>query len=143
MVKGYGQAQYLKTQVTTVDGGKLIVLLYEGAIKFLRKAQESIEAKDIKQRHNSIMRALNIIDELRNSLNFSQGGEIAKNLQALYLFMNRHLTLANAKNDPKMIQEVINLLASLKEAWETIASRPEVKRVSPQQPAGPPPGIRT
>jgi flagellar protein FliS len=140
MVKGYGQAQYLKTQVTTVDGGKLIVLLYEGAIKFLRKAQESIEAKDIKQRHNSIVRALNIIDELRNSLNFSQGGEIAKNLQALYLFMNRHLTLANAKNDPKMIQEVINLLASLKEAWETILTKPEVIKSSAKSSA--PTGIR-
>jgi flagellar protein FliS len=140
MVKGYGQAQYLKTQVTTVDGGKLIVLLYEGAIKFLRKAQESIETKDIKQRHNSIVRALNIIDELRNSLNFSQGGEIAKNLQALYLFMNRHLTLANAKNDPKMIQEVINLLASLKEAWETILTKPEVIKSSAKSSA--PTGIR-
>lgn len=91
--------QYQKTQVTTVDSGKLVVLLYEGAIKFLRKSQEGIAEKDIEERHNNLMRALDIIDELNNSLNFSQGGEIARSLRTLYDFMRGHLTSANIKND--------------------------------------------
>jgi flagellar secretion chaperone FliS len=127
---GYGQNQYLKTQVTTVDGVKLIVLLYEGAIKFLLSAQEGIREKDIVKRHNNIYRVLDIIAELRNSLNFSQGGEIATSLNALYQFMEGHLMTANIQNDAQMIQEVVNILSSLKEAWQTIASRPEVRKAA-------------
>jgi flagellar protein FliS len=127
---GYGQNQYLKTQVTTVEGVKLIVLLYEGAIKFLLSAQEGIREKNIVKRHNNIYRVLDIILELRNSLNFSQGGEIAKSLNALYIFMEGHLITANIQNDAQKIQEVVNLLSSLKEAWETIASRPEVRKTT-------------
>ncbi len=140
MIKGYGQNQYLKTQVTTVDGGKLIVLLYEGAIKFLSKALDGIQEHDTVKRHNHIARVINIIEELKNSLNFSQGGEIAHSLNALYLFMNRHLTTANIKNDPKMVQEVIHILSSLKEAWETVVSKPEAIKPSAKTPA--PTGIR-
>ncbi len=135
---GYGQNQYLKTQVTTVDGVRLIVLLYEGAIKFLLTAQEGIGEKDVVKRHNHINRTLDIITELKNALNFSQGGEIAKSLNALYLFMQRHLTMANIENDAQKVQEVINILSSLKEAWEAIASRPEVRKTTeaPAQPKG-------
>ena len=127
---GYGQNQYLKTQITTVDGLKLVVLLYEGAIKFLLSAQEGIREKDIVKRHNNIYRVLDIVAELRNSLNFSQGGEIATSLDALYLFMDRHLMTANIQNDVQKIQEVVNILSSLKEAWEAIASRPEVRKAT-------------
>ena len=127
---GYAENQYLKTQVTTVDNLRLVVLLYEGAIKFLLKAQEGIQEKDVAKRHNQIGRALDIIMELKNALNFSQGGEIAKSLNALYLFMQNHLTTANIQNDTQKVQEVINILSSLKEAWETIASRPEVRKTT-------------
>jgi flagellar protein FliS len=127
---GYGHNQYLKTQITTVDGLKLIVLLYEGAIKFLLSAQEGIREKDIVKRHNNIYRVLDIIVELRNSLNFSQGGEIATSLNALYLFMERHLITANIQNDGQKIQEVVNIFSSLKKAWEAIASRPEVRKTT-------------
>jgi len=140
MIKGYGQNQYLKTQVTTVDGGKLIVLLYEGAIKFLSKALEGIQAHDTVKRHNHIIKSINIIEELKNSLNFAHGGEVAHSLHALYLFMIRHLTTANMKNDPQMIQEVINILSSLKEAWETVASKPEAIKSSAKTTA--PTGMR-
>lgn len=140
MTKGYGQNQYLKTQVTTVDGGKLIVLLYEGAIKFLSRALDGIQEHDTVKRHNHIVRVINIIEELKNSLNFSRGGEIAQSLNALYLFMIRHLTTANIKNDPKMVQEVLNILSSLKEAWETVVSRPEAIKSSAKTSA--PTGIR-
>ena len=135
---GYGHNQYLKTQVTSADGLRLIVLLYEGAIKFLLTAQEGIREKDVVKRHNHINRTLDIIAELKNSLNFSQGGEIAKSLNALYLFMQRHLTMANIENDAQKVQEVINILSSLKEAWETIASRPEVRKTTetPEQSKG-------
>jgi flagellar protein FliS len=78
--------------------------------------------------------------ELKNALNFSQGGEIAKSLNALYLFMQRHLTVANIENDPQKVQEVVNILSSLKEAWEAIASRPEVRKTT--EPSSQSKGVR-
>lgn len=137
---GYGQNEYLKIKVSTSDGVKLIVLLYEGAIKFLLNAQEAIREKNIVKRHNNIYRVLDIIVELRNSLNFSLGGQIATSLNALYLFMERHLITANIQNDAQKIQEVINMLSSLKEAWEAIASRPEARKTT--QAPGQSKGIR-
>lgn len=130
---GYGQNQYLKAQVTTADSVKLVVLLYEGAIRFLLKAQDGLKERNVVQRHNHIQKALNIIEELKNSLNFSQGGEIAHSLNTLYVFMDKHLTEANMKNDSQKIQEVINILSSLKEAWETVASKPEALKASSQK----------
>ncbi len=137
---GYGQNQYLKAQVTTADSVKLVVLLYEGAIRFLLKAQDGLKERNVVQRHNHIQKALNIIEELKNSLNFSQGGEISHSLNTLYVFMDKHLTEANMKNDSQKIQEVINILSSLKEAWETVASKPEALKASAQNPQ--PMGIR-
>ena len=130
-MQNYALNQYQKTQVTTVDSGKVVVLLYEGAINFLRKSQEGIVEKDIEKRHNNLMRALDIIDELNNSLNFSEGGEIAISLRTLYDFMYGHLTSANIKNDPQMIQEAVSMLSSLKDAWEEVASNPEINRPEP------------
>ena len=139
-MQNYGQSQYLKTQVTTVDNLQLVILLYEGAIKFLRKAEEGIEEKNIEKRHKHINQALDIINELRNSLNISQGREIAESLAALYLFMTNHLIMANIKNDRHSIKDVVKILADLKEAWETIATKPEIKKQMANQPK--PLGIR-
>jgi flagellar secretion chaperone FliS len=124
----YGQNQYLKTQVATVNNLQLVVLLYEGAIKYLRQAEEGIEEKNIEKRNNNIQRALDIIDELKNALNLSQGGEIARSLLALYLFMNNHLMMANIKNEAGKIQEVCKMLSSLKDAWQAVASQPDLKK---------------
>ncbi len=131
----YAHLQYKKTQITTVDRRRLVVLLYEGAVNFLIKAREGIEEKNIEKRHNNINRTLAIIDELKNALNFTQGDEIAKALDALYSFMHRHLVSASIKNDPHMITEVINILSDLNEAWKAIASDPELAKISQDPPA--------
>ncbi|MDY6973956.1 MAG: flagellar export chaperone FliS [Thermodesulfobacteriota bacterium] len=127
-MQNYAQDQYVENQIMTADGGKLVVLLYEGAIQFLNKARDGINESNIEQRSNNIMWALDIIDELRNSLSLSEGGEIAKSLNSLYLFMQKHLISANIKSSAQMIQDVLNMLLSLKEAWEEVASNPEIDR---------------
>ncbi len=131
--------EYNKNAITTVERRKLVVLLYEGAINFLKRAQQGIREDDPEKRHNNIMRALDIIDELRGALSFSQGGEIAPSLNSLYLFMRRHLTSANMKNDLQMIQEVETMLASLNEAWKAVATDPDLTKLNsdyPQQVRG-------
>lgn len=123
----YGQQQYKKTQVATVDRGRLIVLLYEGAISFLTKAKACLDERDIPTATNLINRAQDIIDELNASLNMDQGGDIATNLRRLYLFMSDQLVRAKVKNDNSCLEEVIRMLTTLNEAWRQAIATPEAQ----------------
>jgi len=131
-MNGYGQRQYRHTQVTTTDKGRLIVLLYEGAIRFLHQARECAEAGDVAGKCNYINRALDIIAELNQSLNMNEGGELSTNLRRLYLFWSEHLIQAKIKKDTKQIDEVIQMLSSLNDAWSTVASQPEAQDAVPK-----------
>lgn len=131
----YGQTQYRKTQVATVDRGRLIVLLYEGAISFLTKAKASLDDGDVPTTANLINRALDIIDELNASLNLEQGGEIAANLRRLYLFMSDQLVRAKIRKEAEPVVEVIRMLVTLNDAWRQAVASPEAQEVLKRQPA--------
>lgn len=133
----YGQNQYRKTQVATVDRGRLIVLLYEGAISFLIKAKACLHEGDIPGSASLINRAQDIIDELNASLNLEQGGDIAFNLRRLYLFMGDQLVRAKIKADTGPMEEVIRMLVSLNDAWREAVAKPEAQEVLGRQ--APPP----
>lgn len=112
---------YQDNAVTTQSSGRIVVMLYDGAIKFLKLAVKEIEAKNPEAKGIYITKALDIIYELNTVLDMKAGGEIAQNLRSMYMFMIQHLTKANLKQDVKMIQEVINLLEELNEGWRAIA----------------------
>ena len=111
---------YQQAAVTTQSRGRLIVMLYDGAIKFLKLAIRELEAGNYAAKGQYINRAQDILNELNAVLDMEAGGEIAQNLRGLYLFMNRHLGQANARRDPRMIQEVITLIEELNQGWKTI-----------------------
>jgi flagellar protein FliS len=115
-----GVEAYQENAVTTQSKGRLIVMLYDGAIKFLKLAIKEIQAKDPEAKGEYISKAIDIIFELNTVLDTEAGGEIAMNLRKLYLFMGRHLTEANAKQDIGKIEEVINLLEDLNQSWKAI-----------------------
>lgn len=106
-------------QVGTASQGRLILMLYDGALKNLRSAQNSIIHKDINGAHNSLIKAQDIIRELNITLN-TDAGEIAHNLRNLYLYMLKCLVEANVAKDTGKVEEVIELLSTLKEAWDSI-----------------------
>jgi flagellar protein FliS len=133
----YGQNQYRRTQVNTVDRGRLIILLYEGAISFLNKAQHSIQQDDIAGASVLINRAQDIIDELNAALNMELGGEIAQNLRRLYMFMNDQLIQAKIKADLNPIKEVIRMLGSLNDAWREAVVKPEAQEILNKQSSRP------
>ncbi|HEW79533.1 MAG TPA: flagellar export chaperone FliS [Phycisphaerales bacterium] len=116
-----GLAAYQETSVTTQSKGRLIVLLYDGAIKFMKLAIKELEAGNYEAKGQYITRAQNIINELNAVLDTDAGGEIAANLRKLYSFMNTHLSEANTKRDPQIIREVITLAEELNESWKAIA----------------------
>jgi len=117
-----GVAAYQQTAVTTQSKGRLIVMLYEGAIKFMKLAIKEMEAKNYEAKGRYLAKAQDIIDELNAVLDMEAGGEIASNLRQLYLFMVRRLSEANIKCDPQRVREVIALMEKLNEAWKAIAS---------------------
>lgn len=111
----------LETGVIAASPNQLIVMLYEGAISAARQAIIHMQHQDIAQKGHMISKAVLIIESgLRLSLDKKAGGEIALSLDALYVYMTQRLTMANIKNQPELIEEVIRLLADLKGAWEAI-----------------------
>ena len=121
---GYKQHnQYNQVQIKTANKGKLIVMLYQGAIRFMNRALLLIEKKDMEGKGNSLIRAQDIILELLYSLDQSlldQGDELALNLQRLYLYSYRRLVHANVHMDTEAIDEVIKLMQNLLQAWEQV-----------------------
>ena len=119
---------YQKTNVNTASPGKLVVLLYEGAIKNLSSALRlfnpdgKIEAGNIEQFGIHIQKAQAIITELQVSLDMEKGGEIAKNLLSLYVFFNEQLTDAVIYHDKTKIQPVLTMLSDLADSWRKIAN---------------------
>ena len=113
---------YQDAAVTTQSKGRLIVLLYDGAIKFMKLAIKELEAGNLEAKGKYIARAQDIINELNAVLDIERGGEIATNLRKLYSFMNDRLSQANIKRDPEIIREVIKLAEELNQSWKAIAS---------------------
>ncbi|MHC4075679.1 MAG: flagellar export chaperone FliS [Planctomycetota bacterium] len=115
-----GVETYQETSVTTQNKGKIVVMLYDGAIKFLKMAIKEIEAGNAEEKGKYISKAIDILFELNAVLDTEAGGEVAENLRKLYLFMGRHLTEANTEQDIGKINEVIKLLEELNQGWKVI-----------------------
>lgn len=133
---------YLATQVETTTQGELLIMLYEAAIKFLKRAKIEIDNKDFAKKGVYISKAMAIIHELTESLNKEKGGEITPKLSSLYQFCTSHLIKANIRLDKKKIDEVIQILDGLRSAYAQIVPMVEGKVSAPveqagQQPAAP------
>jgi flagellar protein FliS len=112
---------YAQSSVLTASREQLVVMLYDGAIRFLRQSAEAMRAGQIEQSRNRMRRAEAIIDELNGSLDMSYG-EVPARLRSIYLFCKRHLIHANVRQEPEAIEAVVRLLAELREAWDQIAN---------------------
>jgi flagellar protein FliS len=125
---------YRETQIKTATPGKLILMMYDGAIKNLNQSLQDMD--DEHRRYdsisNSLIKAQDIIAELMISLDFDRGGEISKNLFGLYVFMNRRLLDGNIKKDKAPLEEVRTLLMELRGAWAEVADKAGVTAGSNQ-----------
>jgi flagellar protein FliS len=119
-----GLSTYRQTQVQSRTPLELVVMLYDGALKFLHQARAAIERGDIAARRDASSRALAIINELQSTLNMAEGGEIARRLDELYGFANARILQAAADNSVVPLDEAIRVLGMLRESWVTIASPP-------------------
>ena len=127
-----GVQSYRKTNITTSDPAKLIIMCYEGAIDSLKLAKEKIREKDYEKKAKAIIKAQDVIDELICSLDLEKGGAIASNLSSLYNYMLRRIVYGDVHRDMSAIDEVIGMLNELLSAWREVASKPE-SQVQPEQ----------
>lgn len=118
-----GYVTYREIGVKTASQGKLVVMLYEGAISNLDKAIAlvkeggKIAPADIESYGNYLQKAMDIIAELEASLNMDEGGDIAKNLMSLYVFFNKRILAATMSHGAKELSDVRGMLSELKDSW--------------------------
>ena len=124
------QNAYKKAAVNTLDQNKLIIMLYDGAIKNANFAVEYMKSGEIEKVHDSLIKTKNIVTELLATLNMEHGGEIAKNLKSLYSYMFSLLIEANMEKKSEPVLNVIDLLKELRGAWVQIREKkkPEEKK---------------
>ncbi len=115
-----GISTYQDSTISTQSKGRLIVMLYDGAIRFLKLAIMEMENNNYEAKGRYINKTLDIINELNVVLDMDAGGEIATNLRQLYNFMNNRLAEANIKCDAELVREVIKLLEELNRGWKAI-----------------------
>ena len=120
MINAYLAKHYQMTEVNTADQKRLILMCYEGAIERLQKGKERILDNRPDERTTHLSKAREIITELQCALNFEKGGQIAKNLNAIYTYILKRIFEADVKNDISAIDEVLVMLRDLKSAWEYI-----------------------
>jgi flagellar protein FliS len=121
----------IETGVVAANPHKLIVMLYEGAIAASQSALIHMQNNAIADKGVALSKAIMIIENgLRISLDKKAGGEIAASLDALYEYMSNRLYMANLKNQPQLVREVIQLLTELKTAWAEIAKPPTPVSIS-------------
>ena len=120
---------YKETHIKTASGGKLIILIYDEAVRQLNYAIEILESGDPKLDtvSNAIIKTQDLITELMVSLDFEKGGEIAGNLFSLYMFFNKQLMEANVKKDVDILKKVHSYVADLREAWQQVITKTSVK----------------
>lgn len=116
-------ANYLKSQIETASPTALILMLYDGALKFLKRARIGFSEMDFEIINNSLVRTQAIVSELMLSLDMEQGGEIARNLFSLYVFINKNLSLANVEKEEKHLAICEELLGKLRETWDEMMKR--------------------
>jgi len=111
-------------EIKTATPEMVIVKLYEGALRFIRTARSHQESGDVAGRATAIAKTLAIVNELQHSLNLEEGGEIARNLDALYFYVTDRLLEANVRGTVQPLDDVSGVLSTLNEAWVEISRRP-------------------
>ena len=113
----------VRTGIDSASPHRLIQMLLEGALDKIAVAKGYMERGDIQPKGAQIGAAISILEGLKASLDKEKGGEIAQNLEDLYIYMERRLFEAHAGNDTSLLDEVSDLLKQIKEAWDAIADQ--------------------
>ncbi|HHT96826.1 MAG TPA: flagellar export chaperone FliS [Clostridiales bacterium] len=112
--------KYLETSTLSASSHELTTMLYTGALKNLNLAKMNIVSKDVNKAHEHLIKAQNIIEKLRTTLDLRAGGDIAAGLDSLYEYMIYTLINANMNKNIELIEEVVGYVEELRETWKQI-----------------------
>ncbi|HEY3862383.1 MAG TPA: flagellar export chaperone FliS [Verrucomicrobiae bacterium] len=130
---------YRKVATQTATAGQLVLMLYDGALRFLEKAITGFEYTDPQMFNqtinNNIVRAQAIIHEMNASLNMQGGGEVASNFRRLYNYFYRRLTEANRAKQKEPVEEIIGRLRVLRDSWAEMLRNGGESRADVEAPA--------
>jgi len=115
------RAAYQQSSVLTATPGQLVVMLYDGARRFLFQASSAMREGEVTVAHQRLRRAEDILSELLATLDHERGGDIASHLQGIYVFCLAELNKARVERDADKIDWVHRQLSELREAWAQIA----------------------
>lgn len=132
-MKNNAYQKYKSTAVQSASKEKLLLMLYEGAIKFTKLAVKACNEKKIADKGYNIGRAYDIIMELNNTLDHKIGGEIASNLEQLYMFIMEQYTRANISGNPKHLEDSLIVLENLYDGWKLAIEKLKKDQESSQQ----------
>jgi flagellar secretion chaperone FliS len=118
-----GAQAYYQTQIQSRSPLELVVMLYDGALRFLQQTVDAMERGDLVAKRDSLSRAMAIVTELHGMLDLEQGGEVAASLDSLYTYMIERISTANEQRDPAPLVEVMRLMTGLRDAWSQIAQQ--------------------
>ncbi len=115
---------YKETNIKTASPVKLVIMLYDEALRQIDTAIELMEQGDkrLDRVNNAIIRAQDMVTELTVSLDFEKGGDIARNLNNIYFYFNQQLLDANIRKKPELLKPVRKLMAELRDAWQQISA---------------------
>ncbi len=125
----YKSSVYREVSITTSSQTQLIVMLYDGAIRFLRRGIEAIESSNIEAKAAASDRALAIVQHLHLSLDMDRGQEISANLERLYSFVIAQITEGSSGLQPRKLEEAIKVLDTLRSAWAEVAQQERAESV--------------
>ncbi len=122
MAYGNQAQEYRKNAVLGASPAQLVVMLYDGALRFIEAGRAAMRAKDITRQNEALQRAQKIVSELLSTLDHDKGGEIATNLANLYYFVLSSLMEANIHDKEEPLDAASATLRELREAWVQIAA---------------------
>ncbi|AZZ35789.1 flagellar export chaperone FliS [Bdellovibrio sp. qaytius] len=115
--------KYKQTSITSASREQILLMLYEGAIKFTKLSIAAAEQKKIAERGQNLMRAYDIIMELQVSLDHKVGGEVAKQLDQLYTFVLDQYTKMNISGDIEAAKAALKVIENLYEGWKVAVEK--------------------
>ena len=118
MLQKQGYAAYANNKISTASPADLVLMLYEGAIKFCNIAIAAIENNDIEKAHKNIVKVQKIIQEFQIALDFRYA--TAKNFNDVYMYLLQRLTEANIKKDKEILEEVLKHLRTMRDTWKEV-----------------------
>ncbi|HHY44756.1 MAG TPA: flagellar export chaperone FliS [Firmicutes bacterium] len=109
--------------IETAAPAELVLMLYNRALRTMEEATGYLERKDMEGSNRSLQKAQDIVDELRFSLNVSAGGQLARDLAAVYDYVGSRLLMANIRKDASLVSEAAKVLTEIRDGWAEVVEK--------------------